>query len=678
MTTTVAVDFAILQTAIQTQFDRMKVYPLFRVGITGDELWEAYLGSFPEGTNPLYKTRREYDCSCCKHFIRAVGNMVAIIDQQMVSLWDIDPTGVPEFDAVTQALSQLVHSKPICNVFLHRERTIGMQANRVLNEDGSVTTYRHFHLSLPSTLVRGAERGTILGRYRTGHDVLQRSLEEISVEALETVIDLIKQNSLYRGGDYQKSVVAFYNLKQHYGRLAQSSEQDLYLWEQSQTQPVGVTNIKNTSIGTLLTDLSGGMDVDAAVRSYEAKVAPANYKRPTALVTKAMIDKAKATLDTLGLTPALERRYATVNDITVTNLLFVDRQTKGHLKGGVLDTLAPTKATRASAHIEEVSLEKFLRDILPVSTGLEVLVENSHAPNFMSLIAPVHEDAPRLFKWDNGFSWSYVGDFADSIKERVKAAGGNVIADLRCSLSWSNYDDLDLHLLEPDGYEIYFPNKRRLSPSHGVLDVDMNAGAGTTRTPVENICYTNRRKMKPGVYRLGVHQYAKRESTNVGFTVEVEFDGHIHTLVHDQAVPQGGKIKVAHLEYTPLKGFTLTSILPLSTASKVLWGVPTNQFRKVTMVMRSPNFWDGQTIGNQHLFFMLEGCRQEGTVRGVYNEFLRSELEPHRKVMELVGSKVRTEESEQQLSGLGFSTTQRHHLVCRVTGSFTRQVKVII
>jgi len=75
---------------------------------------------------------------------------------------------------------------------------------------------------------------------------------------------------------------------------------------------------------------------------------------------------------------------------------------------------------------------------------------------------------------------------------------------------------------------------------------------------------------------------------------------------------------------------------------------------------------------------MLEGCRHEGAVRGFYNEFLRGDLEPHRKVMELVGSKVRTEESDQQLSGLGFSTTQRNHLVCKVSGSFTRQIKVII
>lgn len=678
MTTAIAADFSVLQGAITTHFDRMKGYPLFRVNVSGDELWETYLASFPEGTNLLYKKRREYECSCCKHFIRTVGNMVAIIDHHIVSLWDVEPTGVREFDVVTQALSELVHSKPICDVFLHRERVVGTHSNRALAKDGSITTYRHFHLVLPPVMVKGLDRDTVLGKARTAHDVLQRSLEEISVEALETVIDLMKQNSLYRGGDYQTSVVAFYNAKQAYSRLAQPSARALYLWEHSRIQPVSVTHIKNTSIGTLLTDLSSGMDLDAAVRSYEAKVAPVNYKRPTALVTKAMIDKAKATLETLGLTPSLERRYATVHDITVTNLLFVDRSVKGHLKGGVLDTLTPTKATRASAHIEEVSLEKFLRDILPVSTGLEVLVENSHAPNFMSLIAPVHEDAPRLFKWDNGFSWSYTGEATDSIKARVKEAGGTVLADLRCSLSWSNYDDLDLHLIEPNGYEIYFRNKRCLSPSHGVLDVDMNAGSGTTRTPVENICYVNRQKMQKGLYRIVVHQYAKRESVNVGCTVEVEFDGHIHTLVYERAIPQGGKIEVAYIDYTQLKGFTLTPLLPLSTASKIIWGVPTRQFRKVTMVMRSPNFWDGQTIGNQHLFFMLEGCRQEGTVRGVYNEFLRSELEPHRKVMELVGSKVRTEESDQQLSGLGFSTTQRNHLVCRVTGSFTRQINVII
>lgn len=45
------------------------------------------------------------------------------------------------------------------------------------------------------------------------------------------------------------------------------------------------------------------------------------------------------------------------------------------------------------------------------------------------------------------------GSVADSFKEKVKAAGGNVDGFMRCSLHWFNYDDLDLHVTEPGGRE---------------------------------------------------------------------------------------------------------------------------------------------------------------------------------------------------------------------------------
>ncbi len=93
--------------------------------------------------------------------------------------------------------------------------------------------------------------------------------------------------------------------------------------------------------------------------------------------------------------------------------------------------------------------------------------------------------------------------------------------------------------------------------------------------------------------------------------------------------------------------------------------------------MLSPNYWDGQGIGNRHWFFMIEGCRNSGTARGFYNEFLRPDLSPHRKVLEIVGAKMRAETENEQLSGLGFSSTQRNHVYCRVAGAFTRTIKVV-
>jgi hypothetical protein len=94
-------------------------------------------------------------------------------------------------------------------------------------------------------------------------------------------------------------------------------------------------------------------------------------------------------------------------------------------------------------------------------------------------------------------------------------------------------------------------------------------------------------------------------------------------------------------------------------------------------MMLSPNFWDGKGVGNKHYMFFLDGCKNDGSARGFYNEFLTPELEAHRKTMEIVGSKMRTEESNNQLSGLGFSSTQRNSVLCRVKGTFTRTIKVM-
>ncbi len=94
-------------------------------------------------------------------------------------------------------------------------------------------------------------------------------------------------------------------------------------------------------------------------------------------------------------------------------------------------------------------------------------------------------------------------------------------------------------------------------------------------------------------------------------------------------------------------------------------------------MMHSPNYWDGNGVGNKHFLFMLDGCINDDTARGFFNEFLDEVLTPHRKVLEMVGARMKTDSSDQQLSGLGFSSTRRDHVLCRVSGSFTRVVKVL-
>jgi hypothetical protein len=92
----------------------------------------------------------------------------------------------------------------------------------------------------------------------------------------------------------------------------------------------------------------------------------------------------------------------------------------------------------------------------------------------------------------------------------------------------------------------------------------------------------------------------------------------------------------------------------------------------------SPNYWDEQdSTGNKHYFFFLKDCVNDSTPRGFFNEFLNEKLTPHRKVFEALGSKMRVTESENQLSGIGFSSTQRNSILAKIEGTTKRVIKII-
>jgi len=677
----------VFQQAVAVQFNHMRQFPLFRADVSGDELWATYLVSFPEGTNPIYRQRTEHDCGCCRHFVRTMGNVVALTDKGYESIWNVElpSSEAGRYGVVAETLKGRVLGANICDLFLHYEAGVGVAKNfeEVL---GQVKTWEHFHVTIPSQFIKPKGKiPTLLGERRSQVEVFQRALDTITLESVDIVLELIDQNSLYRGAEFKGLLKAFQKHLTQY-RAAGPSARRHYAWHVSARDVgAGFLTVRNSVIGTLLVDLSEGMAVEDAVKSFEAKVAPTNYKRPTALVTKRMIEDAKKTLDGLGLTAALQRRYAVLEDITINNVLFADRSVRAALTGNVFDELAAESVVKPESFskVEEIPAERFFSEVLPKATGLSVLVENKHVGNLVSLIAPTDPTAPNLFKWDNGFSWSYRGDVADSIKERVKKAGGNVTAELCCRLAWSNSDDLDLHMIEPDNSHIYFGMHRRHSSKNGgMLDVDTNGcDAQNAVDPVENIYYERTATMKPGIYTLKVHCYSKRNNTpdKQGFEVEIEAHGESFTFSYPGRVKSQDMITVAQITMSGDRQISVkgSSDVQATAASKKVWGVTTNTFVPVKAVMLSPNYWDDNAAGNQHWFFMLQDCANEEVARGFYNEFLPNDLLPHRKVLEMIGSKVMTAPSDQQLSGLGFSSTQRASVLCRVTGAFSRVVRVI-
>ena len=665
---------------------------LFTVNVDTEELYNLYLDSFPAGTNEIYRERREYDCSCCRHFIRDVGNVVSIKNGELHTIWGINPVSDDKYNVVAAALDAYVKQKAVLGVFLKKEKRIGTPENREMLPTGKINKYEHFFVDLPEICIfkecYGHTLEGDLSQFRDIRNVFKRSLDEISKEAVDTVLELIAQNSLYKGAEWKKQLTEFKNYQKEYGKLT-DEQKELWIWEKSIAAGAVIGKIRNHSIGTLLVNISEGMDLDLAVRKYEQIVAPVNYKRPKAIFTKKMLEDAKKTITELGYIDSLQRRFATLDDITVNNILFSNKDAAKRITGAMdlFDEMEQDVAIdpKRFSKVEEISAEDFIKNVLPVAKELEVYLENKHIQNMVSLIAPEVAAAKTMFKWNNGMSWAYTGNITDSdIKENVKAAGGSVTGVVRFSIQWNDKDgkdnsDLDAHCVEPKGGEhIYFGCNKSLR-TRGELDIDITQPVDQCKASngvaVENITYPSKADMIPGTYKFFVNQFAYRGSQ--GFKAEIEVNGEIHSYEYN--TPVRGNVDVAEVILDQSGNFKVVDKLPgnCATISKDVWGIKTLQFTPVSVVCYSPNYWDEQKgIGHQHLFFMLKDCINPEEPNGYYNEFLKPELEQHRRVFEALGAKAHVKDVDDQLSGVGFSLTKRNDLIIKVKGATERVVKI--
>lgn len=649
---------------------------LFTVDLDKDKLYEHYLSSYPAGTNPMFRKRTEHDCSCCRHFIKSIGNVVGIKDGQVISIWDFD-CGDETYQTVANAMSAFVKRHEITDFYFSREGSVGVLENYEKKEGFDIKRWEHFYLKLPAKYVTQDVDSKKSG-LRDIRNVFFRSLTEFSLESIDTVLELIAQNSLYRGNEWEANLKKLKGYKKIFDFLDEKGKA-LFAWEKASEAGISVGKIRNHSIGTLLIDINGGVDLDTAVTKYEKVVAPTNYKRPKAIFTQKMVEDAQKKITELGYSDSLARRFATLDDLTVNNILFSNRDVakeKNLDVFGELKTEAASKPNKFNK-VEEISPEKFIENVLPSARELEVYFDGKNEKNLCSIIAPKNKGAKTMFKWNNGFSWAYKGNISDSlIKENVKNAGGNVTGDLRFSIQWNdngdNNNDFDAHCKEPNGNEIFYANKES-SFTRGQLDVDIINPNG--RVAVENIYWTSRHTMDDGTYKFFVNNYNHRGGRS-GFSAEIEFDGTIYKFNYNKELRLGENVFVA--EVTLKDGqFSIKELLPSTTSSKDMWGIKTNTFVPVSVVMYSPNYWDKQDgIGNKHYMFMLKGCVNDELPNGFFNEYLKPELESHRRVFEALGSKMKVADSDNQLSGLGFSSTKRDEVVVKVIGSTERMLKI--
>ena len=348
----------------------------------------------------------------------------------------------------------------------------------------------------------------------------------------------------------------------------------------------------------------------------------------------------------------------------------------------IFDGLKPT-ATRHKAsefdHVPEVSIDDFMRDVLPTATSVEAYLQNRLEKNFVTLTAPAVADSKPIFKWPNNFGWTYNGDLAgkSEIKEAVKQAGGFVDAYFRFSILWNENGrdicDLDAHAIEPTGTEIYYSTyKGRKTPVCGcMLDIDM---IRPEHIGVENIFWTDPAKLKDGDYQFFIINFDHGANTTTKAEIAIGDEVFQYEIPHTierradiatVTIKDGRMTAIKHSDY----------LKDGSGIVREIYGLRTCEFHRVSLVCLSPNYWQSE-VGHKHYFFMLDGAKAPRAIRGFHNEFLTADLLDHRKVMEVLGQTQQVESTDGQLSGLGFNATVRDEMVVRTTGSDSRIIRI--
>lgn len=665
--------------AVNDKFTKMSENDMFIVDISGLELSEKYLEAFPKGSNPIFIEKTEHDCQICKQFIRFIGMAISLnTDSTYTTVWNVEGLEYP-YNEVATKMDALIKSLPIKSIFLHNEKLAGRHHSVQLLESGKTREWNHFWAEVPEKFYN-RDLDTIKAKAEGRFITHERSLQEISVSGCNIVIDLIESESLYRGTEHLEKVRNFLEMKQESENFPSIKS---YAWATYKNPGAG---IRSTVIGNLLQDVTEGRDLTEAVKSFEDKVAPANYKRSKSIVTERMMKEAIKVIDGEGIRTALSRRQAIPSDISVNDILFTDRSVKLKDSDPLMGMLEPQKATEIKGldNAPEITMEEFISNVLPTCSELNLVSAPVLQANKVQLSAPVDPEAKSILQWNNNFSWSYAGNMADSdLTKKVVAAGGRVDGVIRFTHSWNrlerNESLMDLHVFMPGNThrtgisESYGTtgnrvgwNLRTHGRSGGTQDVDYTDAAPIGYVPVENITFPDLSKLPDGDYQCKIHNWSFRGTGGKG-EAEIAINGQVFQYVYP-ATKNHQWIDIATVHKLGDELTITHHITPTNVASGM-------KLEPITMMMLSPNHWKNtDKKGNKHYFFVTGDEQAKEPFRGYYGEFLSPKYHGIRKSLDLLASKMQCDPVEEGIHGYGFSETQHTALYIKADNKMYKVV----
>jgi len=399
-----------LVTAMQRHFDAVierngpslfRVDPFASGSVEIHSLWEWYLTQLPAADV------QHHSCHACQQFMRHYGNLVSINDDGTLvsAIWSAE-SAVPEpYRAAVHALARSVTQARVTDVALTRATVWGTP---VTGE------WTHFAITPPAAALY-MEFGALTAhqaeaKRREDFGTLRQGLLDYNRDTVAQALTLLDADALYRADKVIGP--ARFLLRLHDQRVGVHNQRllDNLLWRAVATAPVGFCQPRSTMIGTLLDDILSGYSFAQIKQRFDAKMHPLQYQRPTAAPAAGNIAQAEKTIEQLGITASLRRRFARLDEIET--IWCPAPPAAPTQPEGVFSHLRAKNAPRAADPLvmppQVITWVKFAETVLPQAEQIEVFV--SGAMNFCALLTAVDADAPPILQWDrvearNPVSW---------------------------------------------------------------------------------------------------------------------------------------------------------------------------------------------------------------------------------------------------------------------------------
>jgi len=282
-------NFGEFKVLMQEHFKQMSkdATHLFEVELDKDVLWNLYLDSYPDGKNEIFRQRREHDCSCCRHFVKNIGNVAFLVNNKITTIWDFE-TGDTTFQPVINALSKFVKSQLVSNIYVSKDKKIGTNKNYENCENGKIIEWEHLENLTDESSVEANFTGSSVSTY-------------ISDNALSTDTDInvpvgIRSNS--SGGIILNNIDFNLTLNQigagsYANNLTNIALNNGSLLLACTTEDFGRINIEdytsrylgdgNFTITAHLNDTNSNLTENITYRIIQARFSPINFSYPAGI-----------------------------------------------------------------------------------------------------------------------------------------------------------------------------------------------------------------------------------------------------------------------------------------------------------------------------------------------------------------------------------------------------------